>query len=386
MELVPLDSVDAVVMALVGLEILTRVSLGAQMDLTLLSTDKEQVGLELVEVEAHTTGEAIKEGLLLVVSEALGLVNDKLKLDDLLSLELVLHERPVSDAAIRRNGVEVEVLDVLISVPAHLPDGVGMLVSAHRGHVDRLVVTLETDIEHHDGTIVETDSEERREERMEVKAHDTRLSGEVILGPRGVLYRVATDETSTLLMELIITITDSEKIAVLGVPLDGSDVLLARLLSRETPQRKHGTVVAGLGVFGVILVVLVIFELDIVGVLNNHALHNLEGTLHGRRVEGILDVLLLNLNGLLILLVLHLLLEDLSLVVLVSLEVGIEDHPLGGLEGEVRAHWRISLNTLMANGQVEGLRRALLEVELVSQRLLLVLVVSLNYIKQCQLI
>ena len=66
-----------------------------------------------------------------------------------------------------------------------------MLVGAHRGHVDGLVVTLETDIEHHDGTVVKTDSKERREVRMEVKAHDTRLSGEVILGPRGVLNRVA---------------------------------------------------------------------------------------------------------------------------------------------------------------------------------------------------
>ena len=86
-------------------------------------------------------------------------------------------------------------------------------------------------------------------------------------------------------------------------------------------------------------------------------------------------MLLLNLHWLLILLVLHLLLELLSLHVLEVLEVRVEDHPLGGLERERVANWRVSLDTCLFEWHVEGLGRSLLEVELISKGFLLGMVV-----------
>ena len=64
MEMVPLDRIHAVVMTLVGLEVLAGVSLRAQVDLALFSSDQEQMRLILVEVEAHTASKAIHERLL----------------------------------------------------------------------------------------------------------------------------------------------------------------------------------------------------------------------------------------------------------------------------------------------------------------------------------
>lgn len=90
--------------------------------------------------------------------------------------------------------------------------------------------------------------------------------------------------------------------------------------------------------------------------MDDHSLHDLEGSLHRGGVERILDMLLLDLDGLLILLVLHGLLHLLSLLVLVGLKIGIENHPLSGLKREVGADWRVGLDTLVSDGQVEGLR------------------------------
>ena len=42
MIVVPLDSVDTMVMTLISLKILSRISLGAKMDLTFFGTNKEQ--------------------------------------------------------------------------------------------------------------------------------------------------------------------------------------------------------------------------------------------------------------------------------------------------------------------------------------------------------
>ena len=71
MVVVPLDGVDTMVVTLVSLKILSRVCFGAQVNFTFLSADKEQLLLELVEVEALTSGKTVQEGLLLVVSETL---------------------------------------------------------------------------------------------------------------------------------------------------------------------------------------------------------------------------------------------------------------------------------------------------------------------------
>jgi hypothetical protein len=94
MEGVPLDGIHCQIVALVSLEVLTRVSTRAEMDLTLLGSDQEQLIVEFVEVEAHTSGEAVNEGILFVVRDFLVLVSHKLQLDDLLGLEFVLHQVP----------------------------------------------------------------------------------------------------------------------------------------------------------------------------------------------------------------------------------------------------------------------------------------------------
>ena len=98
---VPLDGIDSKVMVLVSLQVLARVRLGAQVNLTFLSTDKEEIILVFVEVEAHTAGETVDEWLLLAISKFLLLVDDELQLDDLFRLELVLHEVPESDTTVR---------------------------------------------------------------------------------------------------------------------------------------------------------------------------------------------------------------------------------------------------------------------------------------------
>jgi len=58
---VPFDSVDRKVMVFVCLEVLSRVGLGAEMDLTFLSSDKEEMIGVLVEIEAHSAGVTVEE-------------------------------------------------------------------------------------------------------------------------------------------------------------------------------------------------------------------------------------------------------------------------------------------------------------------------------------
>jgi len=99
-------------------------------NLALLSADQEEIGLIFIEIEAHAAGKTINEWLLLAVRQLLLFVNNKLELDDLFGLELVLHEVPESDTAIRRDRVEAECLALGVSIPTNLPDRVGVLVSS----------------------------------------------------------------------------------------------------------------------------------------------------------------------------------------------------------------------------------------------------------------
>ena len=94
MEGVPLDGIHCQIVALVSLEVLAGVRARAEMDLTLLGSDEEQLIVEFVEVEAHTSSEAVNEGVLFVVRDFLVLVSHELQLDDLFGLELVLHQVP----------------------------------------------------------------------------------------------------------------------------------------------------------------------------------------------------------------------------------------------------------------------------------------------------
>jgi len=158
-----------------------------------------------VEVEAHTTGEAVSERFLFVVEELFFLIGDQFKLDDLLSLKLVLHEVPVGHATVRGDRVEVQILAGLFGLPSDLPHGVGVLGGPDGRLIDGLVI-LVADIEDHYGTVVATSSDKCGLIGVEVDAHDTALGGELVLGPGKVLDGVAADETCLRGQEVVATV------------------------------------------------------------------------------------------------------------------------------------------------------------------------------------
>jgi len=106
-----------------------------------------------------------------------------------------------------------------------------VLGSSHSGLVNGLIIALDSNIEDHNSTIVATDSKKSWEFGMEVQAHYTRLSCELVLWICGIFYGEAANETSILLQEIVRTIADSKKIAVSWVPADRCYVLFARSLS-----------------------------------------------------------------------------------------------------------------------------------------------------------
>lgn len=87
-----------------------------------------------------------------------------------------------------------------------------------------------------------------------------------------------------------------------------------------------------------------------------------------------------DLDGTLIFFVFHLLLELSTLDLFVGSHIGIEDLPLGGFQRKVRLNRRVSLDTALLQGKVEGLARAFLVVELVTEGLFLGEIVSSHYI------
>jgi len=200
---VPLDSIHGKVVTLIGFEVLAGISAGAEMNLALFSTNQVELIVELVEVEAHTTCETVDECVLLVVRKLLVLFRDQLQLNDFLRLKLIFHEVPCGNSAVRGNGVEAKVFVGVISGPADLPHGVGVLGSSHCRLVDGLIISLDSNIIDHDSTVVAADSEEGGILRVEIKAHYTRLSSELILGEGRVLDGEAADKTCILLQEII---------------------------------------------------------------------------------------------------------------------------------------------------------------------------------------
>ena len=62
------------------------------MDFTFFCSYEEEMFLERVEIEAHTTSKSIKESFLFVLNKTLVLIDDKSKLNNLFGLKLVLHE------------------------------------------------------------------------------------------------------------------------------------------------------------------------------------------------------------------------------------------------------------------------------------------------------
>jgi len=105
-----------------------------------------------------------------------------------------------------------------------------MFVGSDSGHVNWFTVALDSDIENHDSTVIKSDSDECWMEWMEVQAHDIRLSLELILWPDWVLDGVAADKSSDSLQEIIRTVTDSKKIWIFWIPLDGSYMFFARFI------------------------------------------------------------------------------------------------------------------------------------------------------------
>ena len=97
---VPLNSVDSKIMIFVGLKVLARVSLRAEMDLTFFSSDKEQMVRVSIKVEAHTSSEAVEEAFFFVIMELFLFVNNKFEFYDFFWLKLILHEVPVGNSTI----------------------------------------------------------------------------------------------------------------------------------------------------------------------------------------------------------------------------------------------------------------------------------------------
>jgi len=124
-----------------------------------------------------------------------------------------------------------------------------------------------------------------------------------------------------------------------------------------------------LGVLRLVLVVLVVLELRFFCILNDHTFHDLQCPLHGRRIK---RIFLGDLDYLRCFLVLstrfYLLFHLLAQVLLVLAHVGIEDHPLCGFNRVIAGYRRVRLVAFLTNGQIEGLRGALLIKELVTQR------------------
>jgi hypothetical protein len=70
-----------------------------------------------------------------------------------------------------------------------------MLIGSNGGHIDWLVVTLESNIKDHDGTIIETNSQKGWIMWMEVDTHNTTLGSVSVLWPSWILNSVTANET-----------------------------------------------------------------------------------------------------------------------------------------------------------------------------------------------
>lgn len=118
-----------------------------------------------------------------------------------------------------------------------------------------------------------------------------------------------------------------------------------------------------------VLVVAVEVEDLVVKVLDNHALHNFQASEHAFAIKRIFLVHLDDLSDLLVL-VLGLLTLFLltAALILVSLHIRVEDHPLGHFALKLGHLRRVGLLALLTEGKVGGLGGAFLEVELISQR------------------
>jgi hypothetical protein len=115
---------------------------------------------------------------------------------------------------------------------------------------------------------------------MEVKAHNTALSGEVIFRPSWIFNSVVTDESLALFEEIIRSISYSEQILISRVPTDSSDILSPSLVGSKTPQRKYTAIVVTLWILSCVFIIFIVKEFNFVSILDNHSFHDLKASLH----------------------------------------------------------------------------------------------------------
>lgn len=177
-----------------------------------------------------------------------------------------------------------------------------MFAGTHGRLVNGLILGTVTDIEDHYSTIVAAGSNKCGTCGVEINAHDSAFGRERKLRPVRILDGETANEARSLTLEFVGAISDSEHISVARIPANCRDSLLARLVGSEAPQGKHRAEGVTLGIIRVVLVVLVVVEEWILGILDDHALHNLETTTHTCGVERIIVVHLNNLLRFLVLL------------------------------------------------------------------------------------
>lgn len=119
------------------------------MDSSFFSTENEDVLVEFIEIKAKTRSKSDKGTFILVISA------DELESDDFFGLEFVLHEVPVHDSTVRRNGVEV-IFFGNVGVPVHLPDGVSVLLGSHVRLINGSFVFV-SNVVNEDCSVVKTD-------------------------------------------------------------------------------------------------------------------------------------------------------------------------------------------------------------------------------------
>lgn len=168
--------------------ILSRVCFWAQMNHTFLSTHKEQMIFEWVEVETHTSCKAIKESFLLSICLLFFCVLDQFEFDYFFSFKFVLHKVPVGNATIWRDWIEAQILSLVFLLPANLPDRISVFMCAHCWLIDGLVGWFKSYIKDHYSTVITTCSDQSWMCWVEVDAHDTWFCGEGEFWPSWILY------------------------------------------------------------------------------------------------------------------------------------------------------------------------------------------------------
>ncbi len=102
-----------------------------------------------------------------------------------------------------------------------------MLVCTYGRLIDGLVVALYSNVINHDCAVIATNSKECWVLGVEVQAHHSSLSIELVLWEGRVLDCVAADKTSVLLQEIVRAIADSEEVLISGVPANGGYMLFS---------------------------------------------------------------------------------------------------------------------------------------------------------------